>query len=362
MNAHKRMEEKVKRQSLDPSKVNKMQHSVVFYSNLVTTGSDEKPNPSKSSRMSLPNLMSRSYLSKDASFKKKQKRNVVANNTIFEDEIDNFEQNHCNQNDSLDCTYTVTSPPSKFYKQNSDPYDKTKTPDEKEKSKDTSAKKVVGKSFMRRARCLKQKAPQPPTTKPPDSDSNTSHAFNGSFKHWDVNSSSIYDDCVISSKGYKGMLKTEESSSDDAQRLNEELKQRRLSPPYQIVINKHGDEVEYALPYSEQEGDNKDEPAANRTMTSAKFEQIINDNFAFLHSKQMVDDSLLNRRIGNTIDNGQLSMIEPLEAFMERRSAKDIVVTDLDKSNDGLLSAFIICSVKYFIKCFRNFIYDFYAY
>lgn len=342
LNAHKKIEDRVKtQQSLDPGTASKLQHSVVFYSNLATTGFRENLKPGKSSRMSLPNLMAKSYLSKDASLKKKQKRKVVTNNTIFEDEIDNFEQNHCNHNDSLDCTYTVTSPPSKFYKQNCDPYDKVKTPDDKSVAASVinpSPKIVSGRNFMRRTKGQKQKAPQPPTVKPLDSDSNRFEILNGSFKHWDINSSSIYDDCVISSKGYKGAQQTKESSTGSSQPSHEELKQRRLSPPYQIVINKHGDEVEYALPYIEQEADINDEPAPNRTMNSAKFETIINDNFAFLNSKHMMDDSLLNHRIVDTIENGQLSMIEPIETFMERRSAKDVVVTDLDKSIDGLLS------------------------
>jgi hypothetical protein len=187
---------------------------------------------------------------------------------------------------------------------------------------------ILGKGSAKKN---KGKAPQPPKNplKGRESESSELTNYNGSFKHYDFQYSST---CETSSNNLKNLVKIPAKINNIEANLDrEEKKYRRLSPPYLTVINKHGDEVEYALPYSEQDNETETEspplptnPPPNDTVS--RFEQIINENFVFL--KDMIgDETELNQRLESAIEGS-------LEQFMERRSGKDVVVTDLDKSID----------------------------
>jgi hypothetical protein len=191
----------------------------------------------------------------------------------------------------------------------------------------------MGRAMLRRN---KGKAPLPPTQKPSDVSVNF---VNGNFQHYEITSGSCYDEYVISSNGYKGNLRKEQppekinsvgesassgslSSDPDKKELK---KQRRLSPPYQTVINKHGDEVEYALPYNERDSMQDIPPLPS--MPAPQFDQIIEQNFKFLNSKL----DFLNSQI----DNGENLNLDPIDAsFSDVRRQQNLQVTDLDKSND----------------------------
>ena len=320
-----------------------LQHSANL-SNL-TPDNSSKAKCERSQRYSLPNFKSKSNGNKDASFRRKNKQKANQNNnTIFEDEIHAFEQNHCQDGDQeMNYSYSVKSPPSKFYRENSDPYfDKKNTPE----SRESTPKRSLGKNLLKKGKNHgKSKAPAPPQSAVKnatiETESVESNNFNGNFKHYEVNSSSIYDECIISSKAYKGNLRKpvvppicslgESSSTSNSPEPTisaiKKKKLRRFSPPYQTVINKHGQEVEYALPYNEQDSPVQDIslPPLPDTPVQSHFDQIINENFQFLNSK-IGEESLLNRRCAGEID--------PIETFLERRSCKDVQVTDLDRSND----------------------------
>lgn len=310
--------------------------------------SSKEPNQkSTNHRFSLP-------IMKENSAEKLQRRRTIKNqigglhpsNTI--DEIEEFEQNHCHQ---MDDDYTVTavsSPPSKFYRDNSDPYfhPSNQTP---EKRLPTPKKQsLMGRNMLRRKSTGKGRAPPPPVT-----DSSSANFCNGNFKHFGVGSTSVYEEFRSASKAFKSRSEEPEKvnsvgestssgslSSDPDKNIK---KQRRLSPPYQTVINKHGDEVEYALPYSERESLANIPPLPSSAMpeasklTPSKFEQIINENFQFLNSNLDYlnnDDDFLVRR-----SDFNAATLEPIESSFSNVNRKNLQVTDLDKSNDTAFGA-----------------------
>lgn len=286
---------------------------VAIYSNCTT---DQKE-VNRNKRLSLPTMQSN----------RKNSKNFQPTSTF--DEIEEFEQNHCQELEDFS-TVQTTSPPVKFFRTNSEPY--AEKPMETPPIKKNTPKKFMGRGMLRRN---KGKAPPPPTQKPSEVSVNF---VNGNFQHYEITSASIYDEYVISSNGYKGNLRKEQPpekinsvgesassgslSSDPDKNLKEIQKQRRLSPPYQTVINKHGDEVEYALPYNERESLSEIPPLPS--MPAPQFEQIIEQNFKFLNSKL----DFLNSQIDH-------ENFDPIDAsFSDVRRQQNLQVTDLDKSND----------------------------
>jgi hypothetical protein len=300
----------------------------------------------KSKRLSLPVA-----LDKDGNRKKTKFKQPTS--TI--DEIEEFEQNHCRRdNFEENCLTHAASPPSKFYCSNSKPYESAEK--KKEVMSRMVPKRLMGRNMLRRH---KGKAPQPPIMKNAEAPSEASDNFNnGNFKHFEVSSASAYDEFVISSKAYKGQLRKEqpekinsvgESASSGSLSSDPEKnikKQRRLSPPYQTVVNKHGDIVEYALPYNERDDIPPALPTAPAPINDAQsFEQVIIDqNFKFLNSKldflhsqidQANDDyeddaqQLLNGKVSNVA-------LEPIDASFSdvRRRQQNLQITDLDRSNE----------------------------
>lgn len=259
------------------------------------------------------------------------------------DEIEEFEQNHCHQ---MDEDYTITgvsSPPSKFYRDNSDPYfhPSNQTP---EKRLPTPKKQsLMGRNMLRRKSTGKGRAPPPPVP-----ESASSNFYNGNFKHFGVGSSSAYEEFRSASKAFNSRNEDPEKvnsvgesgssgslSSDPDKNVK---KQRRLSPPYQTVVNKHGDVVEYALPYNERDSLSNIPPLPDTAMpdlnkvTPSKFEQIINENFQFLNSNLEyfnAEDEFLARRI-----EMNSAALEPIESSFTNINRKNLQVTDLDRSND----------------------------
>ncbi|CAG9808932.1 unnamed protein product [Chironomus riparius] len=263
------------------------------------------------------------------------------------DEIEEFEQNHCNRIDDESFGNSITTPPSKFYHNNSDPYDSTAKKTVESATKPTP-KRLMGKNMLKRN---KGKAPQPPPliingNKGYAGTESTVNFYNGNFKRYDVSTASVDDEFVISSKAYKGRMRKEHpeninsvgesassgSLSSDTINENNLIKNRRLSLlNYQTVINKHGEEVEYALPYNERDStlDLPPLPVApipNSTQhqISAQFDQLIDQNFKFLNSKL----DFLNSQI----DVGEDA--QKVFQSIDIHERQNVQVTDLDKSNE----------------------------
>lgn len=323
----------------------RLEHNAIIYNSVTPTRDNSA---SKNHRFSLP-IMKGDSVEK----KRKNRKKIQQSNTI--DEIEEFEQNHCFKNGEDDYTFSVTSPPSRFYHDNSEPYFNYKlTP---EQPKEPTPRRSLGKNILRRVKSSRKgKAPQPPVARKASVESESTDFANGNFKHYEVKSTSMYDEFVISSKNYRGMMRQENpekvnsvgesasstSLSSDPERIAK--MQRRLSPSYQTVINKHGDEVEYALPFNERDSlldipPLPDTPApVLEKLPPSKFEQIINDNFRFLatefglNSRIDEDGSIIKKRTDEV-------PFDPYHegSFTDRR--KDVQVTDLDKSNDTALTA-----------------------
>lgn len=289
----------------------------------------------KNHRLSLPAMKTKA--DEKNSRRKNRKSQVHPSTTI--DEIEEFEQNHCGKMDE-DFPNSVTSPPRNFFRDSTDPY---KDVPKRSTSKEiTPRRSLMGRNMLHR-KSLKGPAPQPPIA-----ESETYGNFQtGSFKHYDVNSASIYDEFVISSKAYKGNMRQKQpekinsvgesassgSLSSDAGKAAKKL--RRYSPPYQTVINKHGEEVDYALPYNERESLSNipplpDTPAPAK-IPASQFEQIINENFKFLNTD-------LNYFNEAEVAMNKPQVVAPFElldsSFYDIRRPRG-PVTDLDNSGLG---------------------------
>lgn len=303
-------------------------------------------NTQRNHRMSLPNLKENPI--EKPQRKKNRKSQVHPTSTI--DEIEEFEQNHCNQMD-LDFPANVLSPPSKFYHGNSDPFFEPSKRTPEAPATAPRRQSLMGRNMLRRSKSSgKGKAPQRPV--PTESEA-SSNFLNGNFKHYAVDSLSVYDQFLQASRNYKMNMRQHEpekvnsvgeSASSGSLSSDQEKtvkKQRRLSPPYQTVINKHGDEVEYALPYNERDSLSNipplptTAPPDHATLPQATFEQIINENFQFLHSNLEffnAEDTLIQKQM---ID----AAFDPIDTSLSDIRRRNLQVTDLDKSNDTGLVA-----------------------
>ncbi|XP_050085150.1 uncharacterized protein LOC126571003 [Anopheles aquasalis] len=288
--------------------------------------------PSADVRFSLPVL--------SLEQKQRQKRTPRAqpkpNNTIYENEVAEFEANHMNGTLGDSFRVPVPSPPRLFYKSNSSPY-ANGTPKKqsnlkargggrnyKEKGPAPAPPVVARAESMRPTRDCVAVAPSScPAKHRKYSDSDS--PLTGSYRNYELTTSSMYDEHVISSRGYRGSMKR--SVADEV----EKQRQHRKSLSYQTVVNKHGDLVDYALPFS----DNADTTGgtASETHTHGRqrgqdtlaeirqCEQMINENFQFLQSTAFHDDS-------NSI------ITEPISVLKGRSSR---IVTDLDRSAGSTL-------------------------
>lgn len=300
----------------------------------------------RNKRFSLPNMHATKN-SSDRSERRKVITKMQPTNTI--DEIEEFEQNHCREFENFAVTNPST-PPQKFFRANSEPFNDKKPAvvDTKKAAQSETRKprRLMGRNMLRRN---KGKAPPPPTSPATpvrsDATESTANFYNGNFKHYEVSSASVYDEYVISSKAYKGKMRKERSekinsvgesaSSGSLSSESEKNKcKRRQSPPYQTVINKHGDEVEYALPYNERDSlsdipplPTAPMPSSNSKESRVHFDQIIDQNFKFLNSKS----DFLHSQIDNKASN---STLDPIDASFSDVRRQNLQVTDLDRSNE----------------------------
>uniref|UniRef100_A0A182N6E4 Protein kinase domain-containing protein n=1 Tax=Anopheles dirus TaxID=7168 RepID=A0A182N6E4_9DIPT len=319
----------------------KPKRSVEFYRNINRIPTDASSNASQHSngqwnnglksieknhsspaeiRYSLPAVLSAEH--PERSKKRTKATTPKPNNTIYENEVAEFEAHHING--TFGDSYVVQSPPRLFYKANASPY------------ADGTPKKQS--NLKNRARVFKDKpAPAPPAAVGTNGtvtvtnclgkqrqNSDSDSPLTGSYRKYELNSSSVYDEHVISSRAYRGSMKPKSSEETTP------AKAKRKSLSYQTIINKHGDLVDYALPFS----DNADTTAETKPEVNVpkqhtpgqdtlaeirNCEQLINENFQFLQTTTFQDDST--------------SIITEPISVLKGRSAR--IVTDLDRSNGG---------------------------
>ncbi|XP_039449124.1 uncharacterized protein LOC120428213 [Culex pipiens pallens] len=301
----------------------KPKRSVEFYRNINRIpesgeqGLNNGKNSNVSERFSMPTMLPSGIA------KRNKTRFSKPNNSIYENEVEEFENQHVR--DTLGDTYAVQSPPSRFYKKNSSPYVKPTVPCRVAPAVvDTTPKKQVNLlQKSSRPKSFKDKpAPPPPLpmTEPPKlqnhmNESGSDAQFAGSYKGFDLNASSIYDEHVISSRGYRGNMTTTNATSSSA-------KERRKSPFYQTIINKHGDLVDYALPFSDTQSEQNSSKNGTLINDIRACEEVINENFDFLNSNVHPTSTVL-------IDDCTSMINEPISVLKQRAPH---IVTDLDRS------------------------------
>lgn len=233
--------------------------------------------------------MSRSFINR--SFHRNGKKsntalNESANNNIIYGKESTLQEKSLMNNTV--CGAPIKSPRSKFYRNNSNPFPATVScaspvDETQKKTEDTRQQKSLGK-------LLRYIRPNSRKKKIPSND-------DGSFKQCENNSTLLSDELDISSK------------TSQLHNVSSQV--------YEQSINKHGDVVEYAVPYSEQLINELQSPIkTDNNCRSRLSEDVIDEND--------LNESKWKDRLDDIHELGIVSPVRP-----------NIKVTDLDKSSDG---------------------------
>lgn len=278
----------------------------------------EKINSNFSRQNSLPANMSKNYIVK-AYRKKKGKAPQPSKKTdrsiIHEDEIRAFEGNHCQMGSTeISDSSNIISPPARFYKLNSNPFP---APVENGNFGTYQADSHVSICPAKPKRLL---------LKQQDVQKNTKELveahFNGAYKDYEFHNG-FYDgkDRDVLAEELKRFSPEGETSSSG-----------RYSPQYQTIINKHGQMVEYAVPYCEQQSINPFGEQQSMQLEDEVFEQdpnvcekIVGGTYRL--NRKANGESHNLRETGNSRNN--------LYTKRARKQNEHILVTDLDKSIDS---------------------------
>lgn len=275
-------------------------------------------NPNSGVRHSMPSNMSRNYKAKPPKRKKgRAPARPVNPNVIHEDEVKEFEGSHCQAGgiSVSESPPNIFSPPTKFYKMNSNPYPvMSSESDSYGTTQPLPATNLQNCPVKPKRLMLKQQNVQQNTK-----ELSEAH-FNGAYQNYEVHSP-YYED--------KGRDFAATNAADLMQ--NPGKSDGRQSPQYQTIINKHGEMVEYAVPYCEQRKHNlpvDDHPTELEDEVfqedAHECEKIINDNFRFLGNEKIDENSHVQ-------DNNRSS----LYTKRPRKKSEHVLITDLDKSMDS---------------------------
>lgn len=286
-------------------------------------------------RHSLPSSMSKGYVARVIKKKKTmgsmKKRNP---NIIHEDEVKEFEGSHCN--DGIPDGHgqaNLISPPVKFYKQNSNPYPAFRNDDQ-----------LMGDSSggipVRKVQSLENVPVKPKRLllRQQNAQKNTKELaeahFNGSYKNYEVRSpyyeSRTHAATAATSADMKRAVENRLSGSSG-----------RFSPQYHTIRNKHGELVEYAVPYCEQDefgADSQDMPTDNQFDNEVfqedfqECEKLINENFHFLTAERNANNTAEGIQIQETDSICANASRTSLYNKKRRKLNENVIVTDLDKS------------------------------
>ncbi|XP_055305760.1 uncharacterized protein LOC129570238 isoform X2 [Sitodiplosis mosellana] len=202
--------------------------SVQFHLGEGTDDSDMTLNH-RNSRHSMPAIVTNAYVRG-----MRRTQNSIDSRTIREEAIEEFEEEHCMYNsDSVNDDQTsYRSPPMKFYKQNLNPYPS---------NSETSSLSTLAEALPIRGTC-----PEKPKRLLLNSKQSrkllTEAHFTGAYRNFEIKSP-YYSD---SSSVFSAVEKQNHATTDTGSGLNGDNASQL--DHYQVVVNKHGDEVEYALP------------------------------------------------------------------------------------------------------------------
>lgn len=185
---------------------------------------------------------------------KRTKKLQLAPSTIPEDEVKEFETAHCYENlDGSNGTRTpFNSPPMKFYKQNSNPYAGSTMSQTFDSSYDATSTKLSSQftcPVKPKRIMLKQK-----NTSQLTKELSAAH-FSGKYKNYEIQSPFYETESDrVNEKpimGIRAAAMPSSSSNETGDERGSRSLRNRASGQYQVILNKHGDEVEYALPLVE---------------------------------------------------------------------------------------------------------------
>lgn len=258
---------------------------------------------------SLPANMSKNYIVKSHRKKKgkaPQPSTKMEPNIIHENEIQAFERNHC-QMDSpeINDTSNMISPPAGFYKADSNPFR-------------TSVESGNFGAYNRVPICPAK--PKRHLLGQKNTKELIEARFNGAYKDYEFHNR-WYD-----GKDREIVTEEEKRFSPDGETSNS----GRYSPQYQIIRNKHGQMVEYAVPFCEQESlDHHHSKQQSINLEDEVFEEdpnacekIVRGTYRLIRNEHHPLRETVNSR-------------NSLYTKRARKQNEHILVTDLDKSIDS---------------------------
>lgn len=289
--------------------------SVQFHLSESTEESEMIYDSHRSARHSMPATTTNGYM-----HGVRRGQNSLDSQTIQEEDIEKFEDAHCKYSNSVndDDQSSYRSPPSKFYKQNLNPFPSTS---------EASSLSTFGEMQSTRMKC-----PEKPKRLLLNSKQSrkllTEAHFTGAYRNFEIQSP-YYSD---SSSVFSSMAKRNYASTD-ADSLTDDQSQ----PPnhYQVIVNKHGDEVEYALPCIDMAEYQKRKTLPNcfTSDDSILAGEIFNEN---PHDFDRILSE--NFEMGSNVS---ISMNDEMPTHHQHHrdqhhNGRHIMITDLDKSNDSI--------------------------
>lgn len=240
-------------------------------------------------------------------------RNSIDSQTIREEGIEEFEGAHGKYSDSVndDDQSSYRSPPSKFYKQNANPFPSTSetsslaTFDEMEPSHMKCPEKP--KRLLRNSKQSRKLLAE-------------AH-FTGAYRNFEIQSPYYSDSSSVFSAAPKRNF-----ASTDADSLTD---QSMAPSHYQVIVNKHGDEVEYALPCIDIAEYQRRQALPNCMTSDDLAGEVFNENpedFDRILSEDFEMSSNVSISINDEMHAHHQSHRE------QRHNGRHIMVTDLDNS------------------------------
>lgn len=289
--------------------------SVQFHLNESTDESELDFTRRRAPRHSMPASSQHVY-----KHKSRRSKNSFNSHTILEEEIKEFEGAHCysSTNDDDERQSGYRSPPMKFYKQNSNPYP----------SNDSDSTAIADTKYKRAA----VKCPEKPKRLYVNSNHSrkllTDAHFTGAYKNFEIQSPYFSEDSStqFSFTALQEKMQEHRRNSRDSL-LGDNSSQ---STRYQVIVNKHGDEVEYALPCVDQQ------PQYLRRQKPPE-KPLTSDDSIMANEVFQEDPNECRRIIDGNFDLDSIasepSVHDRSEDFLRKRGR--IMITDLDKSTDS---------------------------
>lgn len=242
-------------------------------------------------------------------------RNSIDSQTIREEGIEEFEGAHCKYGDSVndDDQSSYRSPPSKFYKQNSNPF-----PSTSEASSLNTFDDMKSPNFM--------KCPDKPKRSMRNSKQSrrllAEAHFTGAYRNFEIQSPYYSDTSSVFSAVPKRHF-----ASTDADSLTDD--QSTLPSHYQVIVNKHGDEVEYALPCIETAEYQRQQTLPNCLTSDDLADEVFNENPEDI-DRILSEDYEMSSNVSISI-NGEMQAHHQTHRD-QCHNERHVMVTDLDNS------------------------------